>query len=162
MPPSNFVSRIETARSGENPSIICRVPSGWVALADMQYLRGYCILLADPVVDSINALDFEARARFMLDMSIVGDALLQVTNSFRINYGMMSNADPYLHAHIVPRYMDEPEAIRRHLPWSYTKEHMASNPLDLDRDRGLMSELKQAIESLIQTQHPLVMKIGCF
>lgn len=149
MPPSNFLARIETARSGTNPSIICRVPSGWVALADMQYLRGYCILLADPVVESINALDLKNRTRFMTDMSIVGDALLKVTNSFRINYGMLSNADPYLHAHIVPRYMDEPDAIRCHLPWSYSKEHMGSTPFDLDRDRSLMVELKQAIENLI-------------
>jgi diadenosine tetraphosphate (Ap4A) HIT family hydrolase len=149
MADTNFLTRIETARSGNNPSIICRLPSGWVALADMQYLHGYCILLADPVVDSINALDLPSRARFMIDMSIVGDALLQVTDAFRINYGMMSNSDPYLHAHIVPRYMDEPEAIRRHLPWSYSKEHMTSVPFDLERDRDLMTKLKHAIESLL-------------
>lgn len=149
MSDSNFIARIETARSGTNPSIICRVPSGWVALADMQYLRGYCILLADPVVDSINALDLQARARFMNDMSIVGDALLQVTDAFRINYGMLSNSDPYLHAHIVPRYRDEPEANRLHLPWSYSKEHIASVPFDSDRDHDLMVKIKHAIESLL-------------
>jgi len=149
MSPLNFLTRIEMACNGTNPSIICRVPSGWVALADMQYLRGYCILLADPVVESINALDQPARARFMLDMSIVGDALLRVTDSFRINYGMMSNSDPYLHAHIVPRYQNEPDAIRRHLPWSYSKEYMDSNPFDPDRDRALMVDLKQAIEALL-------------
>ena len=149
MPSPDFLTRIETARSGTNPTLICKVPSGWVALADMQYLRGYCILMADPVVESINALDLAARTRFMTDMSIVGDALLQVTDSFRINYGIMSNSDPYLHAHIIPRYLDEPEAIRRHLPWSYSKEHMDSKPFDLERDCGLMAELKQAIESLL-------------
>jgi diadenosine tetraphosphate (Ap4A) HIT family hydrolase len=149
MPPSNFLTRIETARSGANPTIICRVPSGWVALADMQYLRGYCILLADPVVDSINGLDLPTRVRFMTDMSIVGDALLKVTDSYRINYSMLSNTDPYLHAHIVPRYLQEPDDIRRQLPWSYPKEHMASNPFNLDRDCGLMAELKQTIEALL-------------
>jgi len=149
MSPLNFLTRIEMACNGTNPSIICRVPSGWVALADMQYLRGYCILLADPVVESINALDQPARARFMLDMSIVGDALLRVTDSFRINYGMMSNSDPYLHAHIVPRYQNEPDAIRRHLPWSYSKEYMDSVQFDPDRDRALMVDLKQAIEALL-------------
>lgn len=149
MPESNFLTRIETARSGTNPSIICRVPSCWVALADMQYLRGYCILLADPVVDSINALDHQARSCFMLDMSIVGDAILKVTDAYRINYCMLSNTDPFLHAHIVPRYINEPEENRRQLPWSYAKEHMASAPFDLDRDRTLMAELKQTIEDLI-------------
>jgi diadenosine tetraphosphate (Ap4A) HIT family hydrolase len=149
MSESNFLTRIETARNGTNPSIICRVPSGWVALAEMQYLRGYCILLADPFVESINALDHAARTRFMLDMSIVGDALLKVTDAYRINYSMLSNTDPYLHAHIVPRYLNEPDENRRHLPWSYSKEHMASVPFELNRDRALMDELKLAIESLL-------------
>lgn len=147
--PTNFLTRIDTARSGTNPTIICRVPSGWVALADKQYLRGYCILLADPVVESINSLDIQARARFMTDMSIIGDALLRVTNSFRINYGLFSNADPFLHAHIVPRYMDEPEEIRRYLPWSYSKDHKDSNPIDFERDHALMTDLKDAIESFL-------------
>lgn len=105
--------------------------------------------MADPVVESINVLDLQTRARFMTDMSIVGDALLQVTDAFRINYGMLSNSDPYLHAHIIPRYKDEPEANRLHLPWSYSKEHMASVPFDLERDRDLMTRLMYAIESLI-------------
>lgn len=149
MPTSDFLSRVESARNGTNPSIVCRVPSGWVALADMQYLHGYCILLADPVVDSINALDQQSRTRFMLDMSIVGDALLQVTPSFRINYAMFSNTDPYLHAHIIPRYAEEPDQNRLNTAWSYSKEHMAATRFDLDRDRGLMTDLKQAIENLI-------------
>ena len=55
-------------------------------------------------------------------MSTIGDALLEVTDAFRINYAIMGNSDPALHAHIVPRYMSEPEHIRKHLPWSYPQE----------------------------------------
>ena len=54
--------RIAAARSGTNPAIICRVPLGWVAMYDMQYLRGYTILLDEPVVASINDLDYIHRA----------------------------------------------------------------------------------------------------
>jgi hypothetical protein len=43
-------------RAGTNPSVICRVPSGWAVMCDMQFLRGYTILLADPVVASITIL----------------------------------------------------------------------------------------------------------
>ena len=143
----NFIDRVETARNGTNPAVICRLPSGWVALCDMQYLRGYCILLCDPVVESINALDLLHRIQFFTDMSIVGDALLQVTGACRINYGLLSNSDPYLHAHIVPRYLNEPAENLHHLPWSYTKEFMNSRPFDLNKDRGLMSEIRSAIES---------------
>ncbi len=138
--------RIELARKGMNSTIICKVPSGWVALCDMQYLRGYCILLADPVVESINHLDLAGRSKFLLDMTLVGDALLEVTGALRINYGMLSNSDPYLHAHIIPRYQEEPEEIRRYLPWSYPKEVMNGRPFDLERDQPLMMELAAAIQ----------------
>jgi hypothetical protein len=49
--------RIAAARAGANPTVICRVSSGWAVMCDMQYLRGYIILLADPPVASINDLD---------------------------------------------------------------------------------------------------------
>jgi diadenosine tetraphosphate (Ap4A) HIT family hydrolase len=94
--------RIEAARKGSNPTVICPVPSGWVVLCDTQFLRGYCILLADPVVPSLNDLDHEKRVEFSSDMAIIGDALLEVTGAYRINYAIAGNTDPYLHAHIVP------------------------------------------------------------
>ncbi len=150
MPEMSIPQRLEMAHQGTNPSIVCRVPSGWVAMCDMQYLRGYCILLADPAVESINALDESGRARFMLDMSLVGDALLKVTGAYRINYAMLSNTDPYLHAHIVPRYLEEPEEFRRQLPWSYPPEHRQTNSFDPGRDRDLMRELAAAIQTLLQ------------
>jgi diadenosine tetraphosphate (Ap4A) HIT family hydrolase len=51
-------------------------------------------------------------------MTLIGDALLEVTGVFRINYGIMGNSDPCLHTHIVPRYLTEPEKFRQGLPWS--------------------------------------------
>lgn len=138
--------RIEAARKGTNPTVICQVPSGWVVLCDTQFLRGYCILLADPLVPSINDLDREKRAEFSSDMTIVGDALLEVTGSYRINYAIAGNTDPYLHAHIVPRYLSEPEHLRKGLPWSYPKEERDSILFDLPRYQPLMQQLRQAIE----------------
>jgi hypothetical protein len=49
--------RVEAAPAGTNPTVICRMPSGWAVLCDMQFLRGYSILLADPVARDLNALD---------------------------------------------------------------------------------------------------------
>jgi diadenosine tetraphosphate (Ap4A) HIT family hydrolase len=138
--------RVEAARLGTNPTIICRVPSGWVALCDQQFLHGYCILLADPIVSSINDLDRSQRSEFMCDMATVGDALLEVTEAYRINYAILANTDPYLHAHIVPRYLAEPDELRRGLPWSHPRAEMDSILIDLERDRPFMDELRQAIE----------------
>ena len=49
--------RVEAARAGTNPTVICRMPSGWAVLGDAQFLRGYSLLLADPVVADLNALN---------------------------------------------------------------------------------------------------------
>lgn len=103
--------RIAAARLGINPAVICRVPSGWAAMCDMQYLRGYTILLADPVVASINDLDRLQRAEYLGDMALIGDALLEVTGAYRINYCILGNTDFYLHAHIIPRFLSEPEKL---------------------------------------------------
>jgi diadenosine tetraphosphate (Ap4A) HIT family hydrolase len=139
--------RVDTARAGTNPTVICRVPSGWVVLCDTQFLSGYCILLADPVVASLNDLSRLKRAEFLSDMVTVGDALLEVTNAYRINYAIAGNTDPYLHAHIVPRYMSEPEELRKGLPWSHPHSERDLLLFDYERDKPLMDRIKQAIES---------------
>jgi diadenosine tetraphosphate (Ap4A) HIT family hydrolase len=79
-------------------------------------------------------------------MVAIGDALLEVTDAFRINYAILGNSDPALHAHIVPRYRSEPDASRRDLPWSYPAEVMNSNPFDPGRDRELIARLAEAIQ----------------
>ena len=138
--------RVETARAGTNPTVICRMPSGWAVLCDMQHLPGYCILLPDPVVDSINDLDREQRAAYLCDMVTIGDALLEVTDAFRINYAILGNTDPALHAHIVPRYLTEPDEIRKGPPWSYPKEVLGTRLFDPARDRELMVQIADAIK----------------
>lgn len=144
--PNTIPERVEAARAGTNPTVICRVPSGWAVLCDKQFLRGYCILLADPVVSSLNDLSKPKRAQFLRDMATIGDALLEVTDTYRINYAIACNTDPYLHAHIVPRYMSEPEELRKGLPWSHPHEERDSVLFDAERDRSLMQQLRQAIE----------------
>jgi diadenosine tetraphosphate (Ap4A) HIT family hydrolase len=136
---------VAQARASKNPFIVCRMPSGWAALNNQQYLSGYCILLPDPVVETINDLDPSGRAQFLSDMVTIGDALLEVTGSFRINYGILGNTAPALHAHIVPRYLSEPEKLRKGPPWSYPPDLTMARPFDAQRDRELMEKLASSI-----------------
>src|SRR5687768_12269599 len=114
--------QVEAARVGLEPALICQVSSGWVVLCTMQYLRGYCILLPDPVVPSLNDLTWQQRADYLCDMSMIGDALLEVTGAHRINYAIMGNSDQVLHSHIVSRYLTEPDEFRLNTLWSYPQE----------------------------------------
>jgi diadenosine tetraphosphate (Ap4A) HIT family hydrolase len=143
--PTLIHQRVEAARAGTNPTVICRMPSGWAVLGDVQFLRGYSLLLADPVVPDLNALDAKSRARYLLDMTILGDALLEVTGAYRINYEILGNLEPALHAHIFPRYMTEPEALRKGPPFLYDKAFRASMKFDHERDKELMGQIAEAV-----------------
>jgi diadenosine tetraphosphate (Ap4A) HIT family hydrolase len=52
-------------------------------------------------------------------MALLGDVLLEITGAERINYGFLGNSEPALHAHVFPRYADEPEDPRRGPAFSY-------------------------------------------
>jgi diadenosine tetraphosphate (Ap4A) HIT family hydrolase len=109
--------RVDMARNGRNPFVICKMKSGWLVVGDVQPLPGYCVFLADPLVESINALDAAARTQYSLDVIAAGDAVLASTDAYRINYETLGNAEPALHTHILPRYRDEPDDKRRRPAW---------------------------------------------
>jgi diadenosine tetraphosphate (Ap4A) HIT family hydrolase len=111
-------SMVEGCRAGSYAPAVARLASGWVVMGERQVLPGYCLLLPDPVVPHLNALEPEARSQFLADMSRLGDALLAVTGALRVNYAIFGNVEPALHAHAFPRQADEPDAIRTAQPWA--------------------------------------------
>jgi diadenosine tetraphosphate (Ap4A) HIT family hydrolase len=137
--PTLIHQRVRECRAGTYPKLICRVGSGWVVLGDVQFVRGYCLLLPDPVVADLNALSIAERQAFVGDMSIVGDVLLEITGAVRINYEMIGNVEPALHGHIFPRFADEPEDLRLKPVWFYDWD--AAPPFDAERDGALMAEI---------------------
>ena len=139
--------RVEAARAGTNPTVICRMPSGWAVSADYPFLPGYTILIADPIVADLNALSRAERVQYLYDMSVIGDALLEVTGAYRINYEILGNTDPALHTHILPRYLTEPEELRRGPAWFYDREFRQSIKFDYQREKALMDRISAAILS---------------
>jgi diadenosine tetraphosphate (Ap4A) HIT family hydrolase len=139
---------VEQARQGNNSTIVCQVPSGWVMLGNVQFLRGYSLLLPDPVVPDLDALDVGQRATFLRDMTLLGDALLEVTGAARINYEILGNSEPALHAHVIPRYASEPEDKRRGPAWFYDWKN--GPPFDLERDRELMRQIAVALQRRLE------------
>ena len=109
---------VERCRAGTLPAAVARMASGWLILGEQQVLAGYCLLLPDPVVPHLNALQGGVRAQFLADMALAGDALLRVTGAIRINYAIYGNVEPALHAHLFPRRADEPEAMRQLQPFA--------------------------------------------
>lgn len=140
--------RVELARNGANDKVICRMASGWAVMGDVQFLPGYCLLLPDPVVPSLNDLHCEARTAYLLDMARLGDAALQATGALRMNYEILGNSEPELHCHIFPRYASEPEGKRRMPVWFY--DWKAALPYD----EAVHGELRTRIAQLLQESAP--------
>lgn len=138
-----IAERVELARRGANATVIGRLPSGWAVMGDIQFLPGYCLLLADPVVGSLNDLDRRGRAAFLRDMTRLGDAILRVTLADRINYEILGNSEPELHAHLFPRYASEPTEMRRRPAWFYDWE--AAPRYDPRVHAGLRDALRSAL-----------------
>jgi diadenosine tetraphosphate (Ap4A) HIT family hydrolase len=111
--------RVNDARAGRDSSVLGRCASGWAVFGHQQFVNGYLLLLPDPVVPDLNALTPQQRSQFLLDMSRLGDALMRTTAPVRINYAIFGNLEPALHAHVIPRYRNEPEALRTQHPWTY-------------------------------------------
>jgi len=120
------------------------MPSGWAVLGDPQILPGYCLLLPDPVVPHLNALTNSERIRFLDDMAALGDAVLAVTAADRINYEILGNVEPALHAHVIPRYGSEPDDRRRTPVWLH--DWSAAQPFDIAAHRDLLNALAREID----------------
>jgi len=139
--------RVEQAREGNNPKVIRRVNSGWVVIGDVQFLKGYCLLLPDPVVPSLNDLRGKERETFLRELVLLGDAVLKVTKAKRINYEILGNTEPALHAHVFPRYETESDLLKMRPVWFY--DWRAAPLFDRERDAPFMARLKAELDILI-------------
>ena len=144
--------RIGSALRGENPTLLTRMRSGFVFLMDRQFLPGWSVLTAYPQVKDLNALAADKRSEFLNDMHILGEAIEYVTQPVRMNYSILGNTDPILHAHVYPRYSWEaPERLQ--LPaWLYPLDtHWDNAHWDLSEEHlDLANRLKQNVEGLME------------
>ena len=142
--PTLIHRRVALCRAGTFPQAICRVHSGWVVLGDVQFLRGYCLILPDPVAGHLNELSPADRKTLFHEATVVGDALLEITGAVRINYEILGNLEPALHLHIFPRFRDEPAELRTRPAWFYDWDQAPA--FDLQRDAPLMSDIRARLE----------------
>lgn len=138
--------RVEACRAGTDPTFIARLASGWAVMGDPQVLRGYCLLLPDPVVPHLNAMAAPRQAEFLADMARLGQAVLEVTGALRINYALFGNLEPALHAHVIPRYATEPQQHRAAHPWQYDWSH--GTPFAIDAHGALLNDIRAHLTSV--------------
>lgn len=100
--------------------------AGIAVIGDTQYLPGYTVLLADdPAADHLTDLPRDRRAEFLLDLSLIGEALqaaCAANGLRRVNYEVLGNSMPRLHGHVHPRYDWEPADLLTGPVWRYPSE----------------------------------------
>ena len=148
--PNAIDEMVEECRTGQSLRTVYRLKSGWVVLGETQVLPGYCLLRPDPVVPNLNELRAEARADFLKDMARVGDAILSITDAVRINYEILGNLEPALHAHIIPRYADEEEELATKPIWFYDWEEAPK--FDVETDSDFIGQLRDSIQLILDME----------
>ena len=141
--------RIGSCERGENPTLMVKMKSGFAVIGDNQFLPGYCVLLGYPKASSLNELSMEARTQYLMDMTLIGDAIIKVCNPLRINYSTLMNLDHYLHTHIEARYVHEPDEYRSRPTYFYPREQRFGGEYEYTEQK--YGELKQKItEALVE------------
>lgn len=145
--------RIGACVRGENPTLLARMKSGFAVIGDTQFLPGYCVLLRYPKADSLNALSLPERSQYLLDMTLIGDAILKACRPARINYSTLMNLDRYLHTHIEARYDWEPEPYRQRPSFFYPAEQRNDPRFAYCEERygELKREIAQSLLTLMET-----------
>lgn len=117
--------RVRSALRGENPTVLRRLSAGFAVIGDVQFLPGYSVLVTDtPGVDRLSDLPRPRRLAFLDDMERLGAVVERVCarrdpGFRRVNLEILGNTDPFLHAHVWPRYEWEGEPAVRRPVWHY-------------------------------------------
>ncbi|MFE7577970.1 diadenosine tetraphosphate hydrolase [Streptomyces sp. NPDC057521] len=120
--------RIGTALRGANPTVLRRMEAGFAVIGDVQFLPGYSVLLVDdPAVQRLSELSRARRQAFLAGMDALGEAVERACGRLdpglrRVNLEILGNTDPFLHAHVWPRYDWEPPELVGKPVWLYPPE----------------------------------------
>jgi diadenosine tetraphosphate (Ap4A) HIT family hydrolase len=129
--------------------VMARMRSGFAVIGDTQHLPGYSLLLADDLeADHLTDLPWSPRRDFLLDLSLLGEAVFAVTReqgAQRINYEVLGNSWPHLHGHVHVRYAWEAPDMIGGPVWRYPKELRYAGEHAYDDVRH--GELRAAITS---------------
>ncbi|MEU1820275.1 diadenosine tetraphosphate hydrolase [Streptomyces roseifaciens] len=153
------MDRIGTALRGENPTVLRRLAAGIAVMGDVQFLPGYSVLLIDePGIQRLSDLPKPKRLAFLADMDQLGEAVEQACQRLdpefrRVNLEILGNTDPFLHAHIWPRFEWEPAELVGKPVWLYPPDRWRDEQFRLGPQHDV---LRTAIGNELDRIHDVV------
>jgi len=138
--------RINLAKNGKNPELVIKLKTGFVFLINSKYYPGYTIFSCLKHKNEIFDLPNDFKKQFLLEMSVVAEAVNKVFSPKKINYELLGNLDSHLHWHIIPRYKNDPN-ITKSVWGDYIKvKSLKKEPPSKQK----ISELKKEVESILK------------
>lgn len=158
-----ITNRINRIKAGNDPQAFGRLRTGWAILANQQPepITGCCMLLPEipedllagsscgPTPAGLNDLPPAARSAFLADVALLGDAVLAATGCEQLNYLILCNQVPVLHAHVIPRFAGEDPGKRLMDPFAAYDFAGARRADANGTDAALFGRLRDALEGWI-------------
>lgn len=107
--------------------------------------------MRSPQLKDLTDLNIQKRSDFLLDMSLLGEAIENVCDTIKVNYSIYGNEAPFVHAHVFPRYEWKPEYNRKNPVWTYPETNWTDPKYSWSKEKHakLMGDLSNQIQQLM-------------
>jgi diadenosine tetraphosphate (Ap4A) HIT family hydrolase len=137
--------RIEEIKAGTHPGFIAELPTGYAVLGDSQFFPGYTVFLCETPAPDLEDLPRDTRLQFLLEMSLVSEAVSKVTAPHKMNVESLGNMVPHLHFHLFPRQLSESEPTKPVWLVMPNGDEAEKYALNAERDGALIEKLRREI-----------------
>ncbi len=95
--------RIDLIKRGENPYFVKELETGYVVIGDNQRFFGYTVFLCKRHVSELFDLEPDFRAKHLIEMTYVAQAVKNAFPCEKMNYECLGNGESHVHWHLYPR-----------------------------------------------------------
>lgn len=121
----------------------------WIPLLDLDVSEvglysdarfpGRCVVVLTQHETEIENLPTSLAISFTQDVLTVGRAIKKAVGADKINYAVLGNTAPHLHAHVIPRVWSM-DPIPEKSPWQHP---LPSSKLDPESERSVIERIKE-------------------
>ena len=133
--------------SEANPYFVAELETGYVVLADNQYVPGYSLFISNTCVPELHELPRDRRSRFLEEMALAAEAVFRAFEPRKLNYELLGNSVAHLHWHLIPRYADDPKPA-----WPiWSNDEFLSAPRVTPIEAGVLGERRQRLRHALSS-----------